>query len=158
MLNYYHKWLPNVSTVLEPLHELLRSGRKWKWGTEQQEAFEKSKRLLKSAELLVHFDPEKEIVLASDASDYGLGAVLSHKLDDGSERPVGYVSRTLNSAERNYSTTEKEALAVVFGVKKFHQYLYGNHFTIRTDHKPLVCLVKGNQPLRWPHLEFRDGS
>ena len=146
MLNYYHKWLPNVSTVLEPLHELLRSGRKWKWGTEQQEAFEKSKRLLKSAELLVHFDPEKEIVLASDASDYGLGAVLSHKLDDGSERPVGYVSRTLNSAERNYSTTEKEALAVVFGVKKFHQYLYGNHFTIRTDHKPLEGLFGEGKP------------
>lgn len=106
MLNYYHKFLPDLSTVLEPLHRLLRKEEKWQWQEQQQKAFERSKELLQSAQLLVHFDPTKEIILASDASNYGIGAVLSHKMRDGSERPIGYVSRTLNSAERNYATIE----------------------------------------------------
>ena len=97
----------------------------------------KSKELLQSAELLVHFDTAKELVLATDAFDYGVGAVLSHKMEGGTERPIGYMSRYLNGAERNYSTLEKEALAINFGVMKFHQFLYGHSFTIKTDHKPL---------------------
>ena len=141
MLNYYHRFIPDAATVLEPLHQLLRKGTNWQWLEEQQIAFEKAKELLQSAELLVHFDPRKELILASDASDYGVGAVLSHKMEDGSERPVGYVSRSLNDAERNYSTLEKEALAIIFGVKKFHQFLYGHSFTIKTDHKPLEGLL-----------------
>ena len=137
MLNYYHRFLPDVGTILEPLHQLLRKGPTWLWGKEQQEAFATSKELLQSAELLAHFDPAKELVLATDASDYGMGAVLSHKIEGGTERPIGYMSRSLNGAERNYSTLEKEALAIIFGVKKFHQFLYGHSFTIKTDHKPL---------------------
>ena len=100
-------------------------------------AFDKSKKLLQSANLLVHFQPDLELILASDASDYGVGAVLSHQMADGAERPIGYVSRSLNKAERGYSTIEKEALAIIFGVKKFNQFLYGQKFTIQTDHKPL---------------------
>ena len=100
-------------------------------------AFDKSKKLLQSANLLVHFQPDLELILASDASDYGVGAVLSHQMVDGAERPIGYVSRLLNKAERGYSTIEKEALAIIFGVKKFNQFLYGQKFTIQTDHKPL---------------------
>ena len=145
MLNYYHRFIPDAATVLEPLHQLLRKGTNWQWLEEQQIAFEKAKELLQSAELLVHFDPKKELILASDASDYGVGAVLSHKMEDGSERPVGYVSRSLNDAERNYSTLEKEALAIIFGVKKFHQFLYGHSFTIKTDHKPLEGLLNGKK-------------
>ena len=95
MLNYYHKFLPNVATTLEPLHKLLRKGTKWMWKAEQKAAFEHAKRMLRSADLLVHFDPTKELVLASDASNYGIGAVLSHKMEDGTERPIGYVSRVL---------------------------------------------------------------
>ena len=158
MLNYYHRFIPDAATVLEPLHQLLRKGTNWQWLEEQQIAFEKAKELLQSAELLVHFDPKKELILASDASDYGMGAVLSHKMEDGSERPVGYVSRSLNDAERNYSTLEKEALAIIFGVKKFHQFLYGYSFTIKTDHKPLEGLLnekKGSPPKQ--HRESSDG-
>ena len=140
MLNYYHKFLPGIATVLEPLHKLLRKGQQWSWEQPQQQAFQKAKELLQSAELLVHYDPKKRLILASDASDYGVGAVLSHRMPDGTERPISYMSRSLNEAERNYSTFEKEALAVIFGVKKFHQYLYGNCFTIHTDHKPLEGL------------------
>ena len=140
MMNYYHKFLPNVATILGPLHELLRKGQKWKWNQEQQKAFAKAKELLQSAELLVHFNPDLKLVLASDASNYGIGTVLSHEMPDGTERPIGYVSRSLNPAERNYSTIDKEALAIIVGVKKFHQFLYGKRFTIRTDHKPLKGL------------------
>ena len=140
MLNYYHRFLPDAATILEPLHDLLRKGRAWKWNREQQEAFEEAKNLLQSADLLVHFNPDLKLILASDASNYGIGAVLSHEMPDGTERPTGYVSRSLSPAERNYSTIDKEALAVVVGVKKFHQFLYGKKFTIRTDHKPLVGL------------------
>ena len=76
-----------------------------------------------SSQLLVHFDPTKELLLACDVSGYGIGAVLAHRMPDNSEKPIGYVSRTLSTAEKNYSQMEKEALACVFGVKRFHSYL-----------------------------------
>ena len=89
MLNYYHRLLPDVATILEPLQKLLKKGSKWQRQKEEQEAFAKFKELLQSAELLVHFDPAKELVLATDASDYGVGVVLSHKMEGGTECPLG---------------------------------------------------------------------
>ncbi len=140
LLNYYHKFLPSLSTVLAPLHRLLKKETKWTWGREQEEAFVKSKELLQSSALLVHYDPTKPLILACDASPYGEGAVLSHRMEDGTDKPIGFVSRTLNSAEKDYSQLDKEGLAVIFRVKKFHTYVYGRPFTIVTDHKPLIAL------------------
>uniref|UniRef100_A0A3B3SKQ2 Gypsy retrotransposon integrase-like protein 1 n=1 Tax=Paramormyrops kingsleyae TaxID=1676925 RepID=A0A3B3SKQ2_9TELE len=140
LLNYYHRFLPNLSTQLAPLHLLLRKDEKWLWGPEQQKALEDSKTLMQSSAVLVHYDSNKPLILACDASPCGVGAVLSHQMTDGSERPVSFVSRTLSAAEKNYSQLDKEGLAVVFGVKKFHSYLYGRHFKIVTDHKPLLSL------------------
>ena len=103
-------------------------------------AFEHAKELLQSAELLVHFNTDKELILASDASNHGVGAVLSHRMEDGTEQLIGYVSRSLNIAQRNYSSME-EARAVNFGLQKFHQFHYGRRFTFETDHQPLEGLL-----------------
>ena len=140
ILNYYSKFLPNISAKLTPLYSLLAKNTRWFWSAEQEKSFILAKEALQKDSLLVHYDSSRALVLACDASQYGLGAVLSHIMDDGSERPIAYVSRTLNSAEKKYSQLEKEALAIIFGVTKFHHYLYGRHFQIESDHKPLAYL------------------
>ena len=138
MVNYYGKFVPNLSSKLHPLYELLQHTMEWKWCTKCEEAFTYAKTMLASDHVLVHYDPSKPLVLSVDASPYGLGAVLSHKLEDGSEKPIAYASRTLTVAEKNYAQIDKEGLAIVFGVKKFHLYLYGRDFTLITDHQPLT--------------------
>ena len=86
------------------------------------------------------YDATLPLKLAADASQYGLGAVISRVLPDGVERPVAFASRSLSSSERNYSQIDKEALALVYGVNKFQAYLYGRKFTLVTDHKPLTSI------------------
>ena len=137
LLTYYSRFLPNLSSELAPLYKLLKHNEPWHWTSRQKKIFARSKELLLSSQLLVHFDPNLEIHLACDASSYGIGAVLSHKMPDGSEKPVGFVSRTLTDAEKKYSQIEKEGLACVYGVTHFHSYLFGHHFKLQTDHKPL---------------------
>ena len=140
MINYYGRFLPNMSTQLAPLYRLLRKDVQWSWTNEQNKAFEAAKKALQTDSLLVHYDSSKPLLLACDASQYGLGAVLSHVFENGEERPIAFMSRTLTPAEKNYSQLEKEGLAIIFGVKKFHKYLFGRHFTIESDHKPLSYL------------------
>lgn len=153
----------------------MRKGAPWVWGAGQTRAFEETKKMLCSTPLLTHFDPSRPILVQVDASPYGLGAVMAHKMEDGREKPVCYVSRTLSEAEQNHAHIEKEGLALVFAVKKLHQYLYGNNFTLFTDHKPLLGLFAENKPIpslaaariqRWAiflaaynyRLEYRAGS
>lgn len=140
LVNYYGKFLANLSTTLAPLHKLLTKGTHFQWKDSQQEAFEAVKSQLASSELLVHYDSELDLVLACDASPYGVGAVLSHRFKNGTKRPIAYASRTLAVSERRYCHLDKEASAIIFGLKKFHQYLYGRKFVIYTDHKPLSYL------------------
>lgn len=150
LVNYNGKFLPDLSTVLAPLYQLLHKDSSWKWQKAQEEAFQHVKGLLHSSRLLVHFDPKKDINLSCETLPYGVGAVLSHCMEDGSEKPISYVSRTLSVAEKGYSQLEKEGLAVVFAVKRFHHCLFGRPFSIFTDHKPLMSLFsesKGIPPV-----------
>jgi len=139
-VQFYGKFIPNLATKAEPLYRLTKKANAWKWGKEEQAAFDELKKVLSSDQVLVHFDPEKTLGLACDASNVGIGAVLFHRYPDGSERPIANVSKTLTTAERNYSQIHKEALAIIFGLRKFYQYLYGRQFILVTDHKPLTTL------------------
>ncbi|XP_020898619.1 uncharacterized protein K02A2.6, partial [Exaiptasia diaphana] len=121
LLNYYGKFLPDLSTRLATLHKLLRKEQKWSWRKEQQQSFDDVKKLILSADFLAHYDPRKELLLQCDASPYGVGAVLSVKEPNGIERPVGFASRSLTDEERNYSQLDREGLAIIFGLKKFHK-------------------------------------
>ena len=140
LINYYGRFLPNLSTVLHPLNQLLQKDWKWSWTPTCNIAFTEAKKLIASNRVLTHFDSNLPIKLACDASSYGIGAVISHTMSDGSEKPIAFASRTLNKSERNYAQIEKEALSLVYGVKKFHQYLYGQKFTLVTDHQPLTSI------------------
>jgi len=141
LLNYYGKFVSNLSALLYPLHNLLQHKKKWKWTAECAKVFKKAKEQLATAPILAHYDPQLPLQLAADASSYGVGAVLSHRYSDGSERPIAYASRTLLPSERNYAQIEKEALALVFGIQKFHQFIYGRQFTLITDHQPLLAIL-----------------
>ena len=141
LVNYYSKFIPNSASTLHPLNDLLKNDVKWTWNQEREEAFQKIKKKLVSSQVLAHYDPNLPIKMAADASEYGIGAVISHVYRDGSERPVAFTSRTLTASERNYAQLEKESLALVYGVQHFHQYLYGRTFTLVTDHKPLTSIL-----------------
>ena len=99
LLNFYRKFIPSLSTIIEPLNQLLSERQRWTWTSQQQTAFDKSKELLCSDTVLVHYDSDKPLVLSCDASPYGVGAVLAHYGPDGQVRPVAFASRTLNDTE-----------------------------------------------------------
>ena len=147
LVNYYHKFLPNLATTLHPLNQMLESNYQWDWTDRCEEAFQKVKVMIASDLVLTHYDPKLPLQLACDASPVGIGAVLSHVMPDGTERPIAFASRSLSKAERNYAQIDKEALATVWGVKKFHNYLFGRSFTLLTDHEPLTSIFHPSKSL-----------
>lgn len=136
MINYYIRFIKNRAAKLHPLYELLKK-EKFEWSDACQKAFDKAKKDLKSAEMLTNYDPEKQLILTCDASDYGISAILSQVMPEG-ERPIAYASKTLTTNKRKYAAINKEARAIIFGVTKFYDYLYGRNFSLKTDHQPLV--------------------
>ncbi|UYV78632.1 K02A2.6-like, partial [Cordylochernes scorpioides] len=146
LLNYYERFLNNKATVAEPLHRLLDSNNPWKWNKEHQRYFAEVKNLMSSKSVLAHFNEDLPILVNCDASEYGVGAIFS-QIDHGIERPVVFASRTSNKTERRYAVIDREALAVIFAVSKFSQYLLGRKFKIVTDHKPLAGLFNPNKPI-----------
>lgn len=144
LVNYYRVFIKNASSILAPLHDLLQKNVHWVWTKDHENAFEYIKRCLADENTLAHFNQDARIILTVDASPWGLGAILSQVDKDNVERPVSYASRALTPAEKQYSQIQKEATAIIFGVRKYHQYLYGRSeaFVLRTDHKPLLSIFR----------------
>lgn len=173
LINYYGRFIPNLSDELMALYKLTKKSVTFLWSDECQKAFERSKKLLLTNNLLVHYDQNKPIVIHCDASPYGLGAILSHVID-GKDQPVLFTSCTLTKTQQNYAQLHREALAIVFAVKKFHKYIFGKKFTIYSDHQPLREIFNEQKSMpvaagrlqRWAiflamynyHIEYKKGS
>uniref|UniRef100_A0A914ZA88 RNA-directed DNA polymerase n=1 Tax=Panagrolaimus superbus TaxID=310955 RepID=A0A914ZA88_9BILA len=139
LVNYYQQFIPSFRDLREPLDDLLKDGNKWEWSDPHQIAAQTIKEKLAQECLLTHYDPRLPIIVAADASQNGIGGVISHLLPDGQEKPIQFFSRALDSTQRKYDQTNKEALALVTAVKVFHRYLEGQKFTLLTDHKALLA-------------------
>ena len=144
--NYYRRFIRNFSDVAKPLHRLTEKVNTFAWSESCQLAFDELRRRLTSAPILAFPDYSKPFLLDTDASDMGIGAVLSQVHSDGLEHVIAYGSRCLSKPERRYCTTRKELLAVVFFTKHFRAYLLGRSFKLRTDHGSLQWLFNFKEP------------
>ncbi len=137
MLAYVGKFLPNLSDISSNLRNLTKKDAVWVWDANSQRDFENLKKVLISSPTLRYFDVNKDVILSVDASQGGLGAVLLQE-----NLPVAYASKALTQTETRYAQIEKEALAIVFACKKFHQYIFGKKCLVESDHKPLEVIFK----------------
>ncbi|XP_048481264.1 uncharacterized protein K02A2.6-like isoform X1 [Plutella xylostella] len=136
-LNYYSRFLKNMATIITPLYECTKKD-KFNWTPECESAFKLIKEKLASANNLKHYDPQLPLILTCDASDTGLAAVLSNRDHNGMVQPIAYASKKLNDVEKKYATIDKEAMAVIFGITKFYNFIYGREFELETDNAALV--------------------
>lgn len=144
LINFYGKFICNLSDKISCFYDLLVKDKPWVWSKTCSNTFQQSKSWVLSSDVLVHYDVKKPLILTCDASPRGVGAILSHCFD-GVEKPIAFASKSLSASEKNYSQLHKEALALVFGVKKFHKYIYGRpNVILQTDHAPLVTIF-GNK-------------
>ena len=149
---YYRRFVKDFSSLASPLYSLMKKDVDFVWTDDCQQAFVELKKRLMNEPILALPQNDKTYILDTDASDYGLGAVLSQQQDEG-EKVIAYASKTLSRAEQKYETTRKELLAIVYGLRQHKQYLLGRHFIIRTDHAALTWLRKTAEPMpqlaRW---------
>lgn len=143
---YYHQFIPNLATLTAPLRKLLCKNVPYIWTAECNTAFSNLKKEICSDRTIIPFDPEKPIILSTDASPVGVGAVLSHWIDN-QEKPIAFASRALTAAEQNYSQLDREALAIIFATTQFYNYLLGNKFTLVTDNQALSRIFASNNQL-----------
>ena len=141
-MSYIAKHVPDLRQARAPLDLLLKPDVKFIWEEEHQVAFEKCKRLAGNSAMLTHFDVKKPIVLTTDASPYGVGACLSHKVvgEDGRNKlhPIAYASASLKPSERGYTQVDREGLAIYWSIQYFRQYLWCQKFELHTDCSALV--------------------
>ena len=143
--SYYRKFVPNFATIARPLVQLTEKNSVFRWEDEQKQAWNDLKKRLISAPILGYPDPQAVFVLDTDASAFGIGAVLS-QIQDGRETVIAYGSRALTKPERRYCVTRRELLAVVYFTRYFRQYLVGKRFVLRTDHASLRWLQSFKEP------------
>ncbi|GFO01889.1 transposon ty3-g Gag-Pol polyprotein, partial [Plakobranchus ocellatus] len=141
MTQFVSRYIESYATITEPLRKLTRKSQPWRWGKAEGGAFKKLKEALTKVGVMAYFDPKKQTDILVDASPCGLGAMITQE-----GRVICYASRALTDVESRYSQTEREMLAVVYGVEKFHVYLYGSTFTVTTDHKPLLGIIGSSKP------------
>ncbi|XP_066598829.1 uncharacterized protein [Prorops nasuta] len=146
LITYYARFLPNRATNLKPLYECAKRDN-FEWTKECDKAYKWVKKELVSPCVLAHFDPNEEIILSCDASLYELAAILSHRYKDGTERPIAYASKVIPEKELSRAIIDKEASAIVFGFKKYYNYIFGKEILLRTDHKPLVFIFGPKQEI-----------
>jgi hypothetical protein len=147
-VNYLAKFIPNMSEKTAPIRMLLKHDVQFEWSQAQEKAFDKIKETLAESPVLAFFDPKKPVTVSCDASQSGLGAFC---LQNG--KPVAYASRAMTECEQRYAQIEKELLAVVFSFERFHQYTYGQHVMVESDHKPLETIVKKSLAAAPPRLQ-----
>ena len=144
--SYYCRFIKNFANIAQPLHALTRSGVDFHWTEHCQEAFDSLKQHLKTAPVLRYPSVNFPFTLETDASIKGIGAILSQAQDDGLVHPVAYASWSLTTAERNYSITELETLAVVWAITHFHPYVYNNAVTVYIDHSAVLAILNTPSP------------
>jgi len=147
LANYYQWFVKDFATIAKPLHKTTRKGKKWEWGEKQQKAFEELKRRFMTEPVLVTPDLDKEMRVKADALDFATGGVLSMKCEDERWRPVAYISKSLNEAERNYEIHDKEMLAIIRCLEAWRYFLEGakGRFEIWTDYKNLEYFMKAQK-------------
>lgn len=160
MATFCAKFIPNFSDVTKPLRELTKKNIRFCWHKEHQQAFDHIKELLTSDTVMAYFDRNKATELITDASPWGLSAILAQRTPgcEDDRKIVAFVSRSLSAVEQRYSQTEKEALAIVWAVERLHLYLCGGHFTLITDCKPIELILsnpKSKPPARIERWNLR---
>ena len=135
MVQYLHKFIPNLTDLEEPLRELCKEKNMFQWSELQEKTFQILKKKLCESPVLAYYNPNKKLLLSVDSSSHGLGACL---MQDGN--PIAYASKALTDCQKRYAQIEKELLAIKFGVEKFHTYIYGHTVTVESDHKPLEAI------------------
>lgn len=153
MINFIGKFIPNLSVKTSALRELLHDSTEFKWTTRNEREWNALKATLTKSPVLAYYDPEKRQKISTDASKDGLGAVLLQAEGD-SWQPVAYASRSMTKTETKYAQIEKECLGLAYGLEKFHCYVYGlPSFTVETDHRPLVSIIKKNLNEMSPRIQ-----
>ena len=156
MVQYYARHVPNLNSLIGHLNKLRKKEVRFEWTQRRQSAYNEINKELAGRRVLTSYNESSDLYLATDASEYGIKAVLFHKnsanlkkygtrFGEPTERVITYASRTFSAAERNYSQVIKEELGIIFGLKRFDKHLMGRRFTIYTIHKPLVKLFDFQQ-------------